>query len=502
MAQNPWSLPKGLTTAERKAVKAVFDALKAQKRVLSPEALNALKLGNIEQFLGFIQWEGLGDFGELQAILSGMAAKAGTEVFSPMGSMSAETAFNLVDPKAVAYAEREVGKLVREINSELLDTIRQTVAEATAGGLTVDQLARRITTNLPLTARDAKAVDNFRSRNFQNFLADGMDEAKARARAEEKAQRYADKMTRRRAKVIARTETANAAMNGRFIGWESAVGEGLIDNQSKKEWIAEPDACDICLPYDGFITSWDKDFPNGFKMPPAHPNCRCSSVILPPDTAETPYTEQAEAEYTPPPFRADEDEVITQYMEGGFKESSVSEIQQIPVITEEDTEAIGVYQQTDYNNINRWMRQDRFDGPFRNLGIEDSDYIKENALRLERLANQAKFTQPVVLSRGQDTFDLDVQIGDVYEAKGFTSTSAFTGFAGESVSTTFTKMPYQFRIYVPQGARGGALPYNPELAYASDEAEVLLPPNSRFTIVNIDTEGSKTLIEMILTEQK
>jgi len=511
MSKNPWGLPKGLTSAERKAVKVVFEALKAQKRTLSPEAMNALKFGNVDQFLNFVEWETLGQFGELQNILADMARKAGVEVFSPMGGVDATLAFDLIDQRAVDWASNQSAKLVRQISEELRETIRQTVADSTAGNLTVDQLARRIQTNIPLTSRDARAVENFRQRNFENYLAEGMGEAKAREQADRKADRYSDKMIRRRAKTIARTETAYAAMEGRYMGWEAGIQEGLIDNQSKKEWISEPDACKICKPLDGMVVAWDKPFPSGFKMAPAHPNCRCAVVIMPPDTAESPYTEQAEANYEPS-FRLTEDEAVELYMQEDFAEARLAEVEQIlaaptfiegsslPVETLE-SKALNSYQDANHRPMQAWLRTGR---PADTLLTQE--LIAETEL-LEQITKRTIFRNPITVTRGQKDFPFLAEsggtpeelVGKVFESKGFTSTSALFDYTGTPVDTGYEELANQFRIRIPAGARGGALP--PTGVFWS-EAEILLPPNTSFTIVGVTQSEGKNFYDMILTEQR
>jgi SPP1 gp7 family putative phage head morphogenesis protein len=46
-----------------------------------------------------------------------------------------------------------------------------------------------------------------------------------------------------------------------------------------KTWMAEPDACDICLPLDGETVPVSEPFRSGDMTPPAHPNCRCDITL-------------------------------------------------------------------------------------------------------------------------------------------------------------------------------------------------------------------------------
>jgi len=79
--------------------------------------------------------------------------------------------------------------------------------------------------------------------------------------------------TKAEAERIARTEVISAS-NGAEL--EAYKQSGVIE---KKEWLAEPDACEICAALDGEVVKLNKMFSGGFDFPPAHPNCKCT--ILP-----------------------------------------------------------------------------------------------------------------------------------------------------------------------------------------------------------------------------
>jgi HK97 family phage portal protein len=73
---------------------------------------------------------------------------------------------------------------------------------------------------------------------------------------------------------IARTEVIDASNSAELEAYKQSE---VIE---KKEWLAEPDACEICINLSGEVVELDKGFGGGeFDYPPAHPNCRCT--ILP-----------------------------------------------------------------------------------------------------------------------------------------------------------------------------------------------------------------------------
>ena len=78
-----------------------------------------------------------------------------------------------------------------------------------------------------------------------------------------------DDMTKNRATVIARTETADALEQG-FMDRAKDLGV------NGKEWIVtEP--CPICEDNaNAGVIGINEEFPSGHQRPPAHPNCRCA----------------------------------------------------------------------------------------------------------------------------------------------------------------------------------------------------------------------------------
>lgn len=79
-------------------------------------------------------------------------------------------------------------------------------------------------------------------------------------------------MARRRAAVIAVTETASAYSRGSLLAYRQS---GVV---SELVWMTAPseDACPICKPLDGKTVLLDQEFAPGIRFPPAHPQCRCA----------------------------------------------------------------------------------------------------------------------------------------------------------------------------------------------------------------------------------
>ena len=292
MAKNDWTLPDGFDAQQKEAFKALQEFLKKSPDALPEQALDALRGGDIDGFINAVDWDSVAEpIKGVQDVLQDYAKANAVRVYSDSGIVASPLTFTLIDEKAVAWAREHAALMVTNITDEMRNTIRITAEDALNGGFTYQQVAQRIRTNLPLTERDAKAVDSFRERQAKRFMETMKDPAKAQEKADAKAQRYADKLQAQRARTIARTEIMNASNQGRYLGWEAGVESGFVDNASVKEWIAEGDACEICLPLDGTVVPWNGEWDEVGGMPPAHPNCRCTAALLPPDYADTPFTD-------------------------------------------------------------------------------------------------------------------------------------------------------------------------------------------------------------------
>lgn len=293
MAENPWQLPEGYDESVAEALRQVLQSLRNAKKFIPKAAYEALRVGDLTSFYNLIDFDGIANQLEpLKNIFEQAARTSALELYKK-GGVGAKLTFDLIDERAVYYASSQVGTLITNITEEMRNMIRGTIASSTMGDMTVAGAARELVTYIPLTDRDANAVRKYAENRFERFIKQGMSDTQARQKADKLRDAYADKLLRKRATTIARTEVARAASEGRYLGWEAGVESGLIDNTSVKEWIAEPDACPICAEMDGKTVKWDDTFEFGGMMPPAHPNCRCASAILPPDLADTVFTSQA-----------------------------------------------------------------------------------------------------------------------------------------------------------------------------------------------------------------
>lgn len=204
-------------------------------------------------------------------------------------------AFDQTNPQAVQWATDNAAVLVKDVTDETRAAIREIITLAFNEGIPPDRAARMIRGVIGLTERGATAVDNLRLRIEEN--AGGLiragnvpirvpEDGMTAARLERTLQAYADRLTRQRALVIARTETLRASNEGQRQLWQQAVQVGLLSGHERREWISTPDEreCLICEDLDGKTAGLHDNFESategGILGPPAHPNCRCTTGIV------------------------------------------------------------------------------------------------------------------------------------------------------------------------------------------------------------------------------
>jgi SPP1 gp7 family putative phage head morphogenesis protein len=132
-----------------------------------------------------------------------------------------------INEKAADYAATSAAEQVKAINQTTLDTLQELIGEGIDARLSVEDLARSLVAEL-------------------------------------------EDFSMNRARVIARTEMADAFS-------QSALDKLNDYNIEYKQWISYSDCCDDCSANedDGAIPV-DENFSSGDDAPPAHPNCRCT----------------------------------------------------------------------------------------------------------------------------------------------------------------------------------------------------------------------------------
>ena len=178
-----------------------------------------------------------------------------------------DLSFNMQDPGFEVAVHDQGAFLVSEIDMETRRAIQMVVAKARRDGLHPRQFAAQIQGLVGLTARQALSVEN----QLAAMVAGGAKPEIARRTAD----RYAARLRRSRARMIARTETMRAANLSRRASFEQAAQHGLFDSsRAWREWLSvQTDPKEICFQLNGTKVRFDQEFPLG--DPPLHPLCRC-----------------------------------------------------------------------------------------------------------------------------------------------------------------------------------------------------------------------------------
>lgn len=248
----------------------------------------------IEQLIIEMAWEKTMEAlqGSASRLIQAQIVKGGGITANIPRSIAARFSFDVADDRAVLWAEAQAGALIREIDDETRTAIKKIVVDSLKGGYSGDDAAEMVSRIIGLNTRQTRAVENLYQNTVKSLTEDGVSSRQARARAKKMAAEYRERLIEYRGKMIARTEIMRAANNGRLLSWAQALDDGLIASTMLKEWRTYPGfgargPCPICLDLRGSTVEVFAEFPNGSMMPPAHPFCRCTSILVPPTRGTT-----------------------------------------------------------------------------------------------------------------------------------------------------------------------------------------------------------------------
>lgn len=198
----------------------------------------------------------------------------------PMEKAARQLHFDLVNPAVVDYADQRAAELVVEISESTRATLRtlvQAAVSATEGQASTRSLASAVRSKIGLHSRWARAVLNYQM---------GLEGAGTPSgTVSTLVSKYYDKLLSARARNIARTEIMKASNAGKIASWRAMEKEGWLGRaQMSKMWEAASDAEEICAAADGQVVLLHDVFSTSegsFDMPPAHPSCRCTAVLVP-----------------------------------------------------------------------------------------------------------------------------------------------------------------------------------------------------------------------------
>jgi hypothetical protein len=306
-------LAPGLRAAFLAAVRAAADAFSLRELERAIERLGA------DGILGLFDTpETLAALESLRATYGASVLAAATDTTRLLPSIGGRRAlrlqFPVTSPSLASFARAWENDTFARVRRDMLDGVRETVAQEIARGVNPRQIAVALkspASAMGLTAYDAKIVASFRAalragrdgapsrEALQRMLRDRRsDPVLARAIAggrplddatvDRMVGAYRRKLVAFRAETFARTAAIDAANAGQLAAWEEQVRAGVITaNAVRRYWIVSPDErlCAICSPVpglnaDGIALDGMFRTPQGLKRAPTlHPNCRCVAWV-------------------------------------------------------------------------------------------------------------------------------------------------------------------------------------------------------------------------------
>ena len=115
----------------------------------------------------------------------------------------------------------------------------------------------------------AEQVNDTTKKKLRKELGEGIAAGEGVPKLSERVSGVFKKRRKYEAERIARTEVSMASNGAELEAYKQSE---IIE---KKEWLAEPDACEICNSLNGEVVKLREVFSGGFDYPPAHPQCRC-----------------------------------------------------------------------------------------------------------------------------------------------------------------------------------------------------------------------------------
>ena len=246
--------------------RTLFDALDTLKKQIPTASLvDLIEGGQLDQVLAAVKLE-LPDLTALRDVIGTIAGQSGR-----VAAVGLNMRFDLVNERAVRWAGEYGSQLITEVNRETQQAVAEIVQRGFLEGQAPRVQALAIEQVVGLHSRDAGAV----TRYLSGLVESGVSER----RAADLAGTYSKRLLRKRAELIARTETMRASNMGQQLAWDAAADTGLlIREETRKVWIVTDDdrTCSRCMsledatvPLDGSFTEKPKEDRPKVDSPPS-----------------------------------------------------------------------------------------------------------------------------------------------------------------------------------------------------------------------------------------
>jgi len=269
------------TATERKMARALLASLRAQaSRVPLSQLIKIVASATPEQIYEAASAGGAEAMAvqlqaaEMDAVMAG-GDLAGKQLAGP------NVVINLGRPGVKDWLQDKTARLIKDVTETQREAVRLMIEDGLARGRHPTKLAKDIKQAVSLNKKSAQALINRRN----SLLADGMSADKV----DKKVAQYADKLLKRRAETIARTESMSAVNHGRLELWEQLKESGDLPSQIEAQWLTADDerTCEWCGPLHlqrqalgKPWTSSERGLTYTVKAPPLHINCRCTLALI------------------------------------------------------------------------------------------------------------------------------------------------------------------------------------------------------------------------------
>ena len=530
--RTPPTARQALTASQKRVAKTMLDAIDASRDAMIrdegkwTDAIAHRSMDFIINMLDLDPWyEAQGKVqDELFAELVDAGRRTGSS-FPKIQKASVSYRFDADRPEAAAWAAKEAGSLIVEVTQDQIDVVRELVSSAQVGIYTPQQVARYVRDSIGVTQRQGGWIRNFRDRTFNEQIAAGKSFAEAMRATDTMTDRYARRIHRYRAEMIARTEILRAANEGRNEAWRQGIEEGFINPGVKKYWSVEIDGreCEICVTVAAMYDEENaipitEQFPDG--DPPLHPMCRCDVLLSDaPDADLTSMTdEQLDAEIDrllsgdtsvpvpkavapddQPPFDDEFAEGARNFTDKAsgpeWGNEQFAEWQDIILGNENEALAINQYSDEgldlDYRTINSTLRNGEY-GMTPDID-ERIDWISSG---LARGSN----TEAVIGVRGLTSFDMPADVLDRFNNTQPGSLLHDAGFMSVSLAAKpALGLDIYVRVKIPPGSQGGYL--GRASALGNLEQEYLLQAGTTVRVQKVETLGRVKYIDAEVVAQ-
>lgn len=181
--------------------------------------------------------------------------------------------YDLISPEAISWCKKYGAEQVKYVGQGTKAAIRQITLRGLQDGLSPQEQKKAIRQIIGLHPRQVNALANYKAA-LGDLDKSTLDKA---------IKREASRLLSQRAATIGLTESHSATNQGAIQVTREASRRGVISGKEYQlEWLytADKRTCSSCRSYHGSHAKIDGTFPNGLRCPPAHPCCRCVTIIV------------------------------------------------------------------------------------------------------------------------------------------------------------------------------------------------------------------------------